>query len=883
VAHDSDEEDRPINSSLKELSQEGVEKLRTLLKPVYAALPENARPFMVKQLLGFEGARANVSPVSTAKVLAGLNDEKRGHPSTTELVALLRGYEEAGVDVTPYLGKLEELLGVQLHDVEGEAEDVKVEHYLGMEKLLGALGGDEGLKKLVSEVREAFENSKVSPPVVATSINTREPSEKGAKGEQSLGQSHSTLDCREWALFYYEQGFCVLPGTEWAYLRQLKERGAPEDEIERRAKSPVVKWKEYQDEKLSLLQVKVWFPPLIPRNILLALGKPSGNVYVLDFDSEEFYKRFAEECIKDVEKRTWVAETGTPGHRHVYLRSKRPLEKFRNRKVFYNGKLALEIRADGQVVVAPPSLHHSGRHYRWITDVKSVPIMEVEDLDALLEQWLSKLGVKPYEDEGCMREVAEGLKGKPYRGEDPPCIKKILEGVEEGRRNESAIRLACYLLNLRRLGPEEVLNELLKWNERNKPPLPPSEIRSVVKSAVKGRYPYGCRSMRDLGFCTPEDRRRCPLRPEFEIVPLKQLVEEAKPLEYICKPLIPKRSLILLAGKAGVGKSFISLHMAHAVASSSKVFDHFEVVEGSKVLIIDEENGPSTYKERVQLMGLNPLDNIDCLSLSGFKLDNSNHLKFLERAIESKGYKLVVLDNWTDLVSKVDENKAVEVSNILSALRRMAYERDCTFILVHHLRKNLPYLVNEIDELRGSSALVNEPDLVYLVQADEATGHRIVKAIKNRHGEELAFRLAFETRDGKLAIKWVGEVERSEVESDVIECAKIIKDYVTQKGTAKRSEIINMCKKLGYSERTADRALRYLADVGVLERPKRGVYRPKKTPVLPVLPEYYNSTGESGKTGTCAVCKKPGGKPHVTDKGVVYLHEECEGKYEGKL
>ena len=878
MAHDSDRENSPINPSLKELSQEGVEKARELLKPIYSGLSEGAKLFAWK-LLGFEGAKGGISPTSIAKILADLDCKDHVDSLRERAATLLRGYQEAGIDATPYLRKLEELLGLQLQGVDEEAKSVEAENTPSMVELIKGLG-DEGFRELLGKLKATFEHFKV-PPSVSKPPNDLDDgkSSDDAHAPQSLRRDPNGADCREWALFYYEQGFCVLPSIEWAYLKQLKERGVPEDEIERRAKSPVVKWKEYQDEKPSLLQVEVWFSSLVARNVLLALGKPSGNVYVLDFDSEELYKRFAEECIKDVERKTWVAETGTPGHRHVYLRSKKPPEKFRNRGVFFNGELALEVKADGRVVVAPPSLHPSGRHYRWLTDVRSTPIMEVEDLDALLEQWLAKLGIEPYEDEGCMREAVEGLKGRPYRGDDPPCIKKILEGVEEGRRNESAIRLACYLLNLRRLGPDEVLNELLKWNERNRPPLPVSEIRSVVKSAVKGRYPYGCRSMRGLGLCTPEDRRRCPLRPELEIIPLKQLVEEAKPLEYVCKPLIPKRSLILLAGKAGVGKSFLCLHIAHAVASSSKVFDHFEVVESSKVLIIDEENSPSTYKERVQLMGLNPLDNIDCLSLSGFKLDNPGHLKFLERAIESKGYKLVVLDNWTDLVSKVDENKAVEVSNILSALRRIAYKHDCIFILVHHLRKNLPYLVNEIDELRGSSALVNEPDLVYLVQADEATGHRIVKTIKNRHGEELAFRLAFETRDGKLTLRWAGEVEKSEVEPDIIECAKVIMDYVRQKGMAKRAEVINVCKKLGYSERTIDRALSYLVGVGALEKPRRGVYRPR-TSVLPVLPEYCSS---SGKTGACAVCKKPGGKPRVTDKGIVYLHEECEGKYEGRL
>jgi len=675
----------------------------------------------------------------------------------------------------------------------------------------------------------------------------------------------SSMEIREWALFYYDQGLCVLPGEMWSVLNEL-----PPDEKKRRAKHPCIKWKNYQRRRSSREQVEEWFPSGVERNIVIATGESSGGLAVLDFDDEEFYKEY----IEGVEHKTWVAKTGSPGHRQVYIRSKKPV---RNRRVFYNGKLVLEVLAEGHVVVAPPSLHPSGRHYEWQTDVRTLPIKEVEDLDSILDEWLSSMGIKPYESEGCMEEFGKRLGDKPYMGEDPPCIKRILEGVEEGRRNESAIRLACYLLRLRRLSPKETLNILFEWNKRNKPPLPDTEIRYVVKSAVKGLYPYGCRSMKELGFCSPEDGYKCPLRPEFKVVPLKQLIEEAKPLEYICGPLLPRRALVLLAGKAGVGKSFLGLHIAHAVASSSKIFDHFDV-KGSKVLIIDEENNPSSYKQRVDAMGLNPLDNIDCINLSGFKLDDHKHLEFLNRILASKGYGLVIMDCWTDLVANVDENKAVQVSNILSALRRMAYERDCTFLLIHHLRKNLPYVVSEIDELRGSSALVNEPDVVYLIQMDEVTGQRIVKTVKARYGSELAFRLTFKTENGKLTIKWAGEVERSEVETNVMECAKIIRDYMALRGTtAKRAEIIKVIQS--FPKRTIDRALSYLVAMGAVERVKRGIYRLKSS----VLPNYYNNN--SGKTGetACAVCGKLGGKPHLTSRGIIYLHDECMDKYEGKL
>jgi len=52
-------------------------------------------------------------------------------------------------------------------------------------------------------------------------------------------------------------------------------------------------------------------------------------------------------------------------------------------------------------------------------------------------------------------------------------------------------------------------------------------------------------------------------------------------------------------------------------------------------------------------------------------------------------------------------------------------------------QENLLYIVGEIDELKGSSVLVNEPDIVYLIQMDDVTGQRIIKTVKahNTYGD----------------------------------------------------------------------------------------------------------------------------------------------------
>jgi len=190
-----------------------------------------------------------------------------------------------------------------------------------------------------------------------------------------------------------------------------------------------------------------------------------------------------------------------------------------------------------------------------------------------------------------------------------------------------------------------------------------------------------------------------------------------------------RRSLILLAGKGGVGKSMIALHIAHAVSNGQRIFDHY-ASEKCKVLIIDQENSLSVYKQRVELLGLNSLDNIDALILQGFRLNDPGHFEFLEENLNRKGYGLVIMNCWTNLVRGIDENKAGEVADILTKLRRLAYRYDATILLIHHLRKNLPYAVEEIDELRGSSVLVNEPDMVYLAYVEKMSGNRIIRRLK---------------------------------------------------------------------------------------------------------------------------------------------------------
>jgi len=93
-------------------------------------------------------------------------------------------------------------------------------------------------------------------------------------------------------------------------------------------------------------------------------------------------------------------------------------------------------------------------------------------------------------EKGWMERIE--YKGKGYSGEDPPCVLFWLSGVDPGKRNEVAIRLASYYRNFVKLDIETTLARMQKWNSGNADPLSETEVENVVRSADKGGYNYSC-------------------------------------------------------------------------------------------------------------------------------------------------------------------------------------------------------------------------------------------------------------------------------------------------------------------------------------------------------------------------------------------------------
>jgi len=196
-----------------------------------------------------------------------------------------------------------------------------------------------------------------------------------------------------------------------------------------------------------------WWPSA---NIGIATGKVSG-FFVLDIDGQDGEETLATWQLEHGRiPDTLTSRTGSGG-RHILFAH--PGVTIRNKVRIAPG---VDIRSDGGFIVAPPSVHGSGRRYAW--EPMSKP-GEAELSPA--PDWLLEM-----------------LEREPRAAATPATDwrKLVSDGVTEGERNSTAARLAGHLLR-RGVDPYVVLELLLTWNlGRCRPPLPAEEVARVVSS-----------------------------------------------------------------------------------------------------------------------------------------------------------------------------------------------------------------------------------------------------------------------------------------------------------------------------------------------------------------------------------------------------------------
>jgi hypothetical protein len=222
------------------------------------------------------------------------------------------------------------------------------------------------------------------------------------------------------------------------------------------AKRPLLAWEGLQHHAPAEWEVRDWYARWPDAGLGFVTGAVSGLV-VLDVDPGHG----GTASLSEIEARegslpdTIEAATGGGG-RHLYFAH--PGGRVGNRAGIAPG---IDLRGDGGMIVAPPSLHPSGQRYRWRPGHAPGEIAL-----APLPGWLQAPPAEP-DRKGHSLDHWRGL---------------VHAGVAEGTRNSTIASLTGHLL-WHGLDPEVVRDLMLCWNRvRCRPPLPDEEVARTVAS-----------------------------------------------------------------------------------------------------------------------------------------------------------------------------------------------------------------------------------------------------------------------------------------------------------------------------------------------------------------------------------------------------------------
>jgi len=260
----------------------------------------------------------------------------------------------------------------------------------------------------------------------------------------------------EEAITYARMGYSVIPVHN--IVNGNCSCGSPR--CKAKGKHPRFKWIAQQKTPHTIAELTEIWERYPNANVGIVTGRVS-NLVVLDIDGEEGLKSLKSVGLpfEDLPISPTVNTGG--GGKHIYYRYPEDSEFATKASVLPK----VDIRGKGGFVVAPPSIHLSGKAYEW---VNGRSIHDIDPIDADLELLFEE-----------SPEVDNSKTGKGTH-----WYERLISGVNEGNRNESATRLAGRYLQ-KGLSQVEVKFLLSSWNTTNIPPLLEEEINQVIKSVMR--------------------------------------------------------------------------------------------------------------------------------------------------------------------------------------------------------------------------------------------------------------------------------------------------------------------------------------------------------------------------------------------------------------
>jgi len=240
------------------------------------------------------------------------------------------------------------------------------------------------------------------------------------------------------------------------------------------SKEPYTKWAHLQKNLATDKDIQTWCKKFPKANVGVACGKKS-NIVVLDFDSIDALAKFEARYGEIPE--TISQTTGRDGGgKHLFFTYPKGVTITNKASGFIE---EVDVRGEGGFAVLAPSIHKTGRAYKWdnvdpiedgIEDLLDIPDMVLRDMIEHVEN--------------------RHRVGPPEAGHQHNTMKKIndwlLFGAKRGERNDACACLAGHFLYHEGGDYERVYDRIYRWNkEANQEPMSDREVEKTCKSIYR--------------------------------------------------------------------------------------------------------------------------------------------------------------------------------------------------------------------------------------------------------------------------------------------------------------------------------------------------------------------------------------------------------------
>ena len=431
------------------------------------------------------------------------------------------------------------------------------------------------------------------------------------------------------ALSYAKRGWRVLP-------------------LQPRAKHPLASLVPHgvKDATCDVERIAAWWGRCPNANIGVATGSASG-IIVVDIDGEAGERslmRLGDGPLPP----TLTAQTGRG--RHLYF-------SLRNGEHVACARLApgLDLKGEGGYVCAAPSIHPSGKRYRFAPGAAS---------PAPLLAWLLRNGEA---ERKAPAHPAPDLAALPL----PQWAKKLIrEGVPKGERSDELWRVLRSCVK-RGISREVIVSMLMDpANGLSEKPREKGEAWLRAEITRAGKKP-------DTG----QQRAR---REGLGSVCMQGIAPSE--ISWLWWPYLAQGKVTALAGDPGIGKSALATWLASALSAGRALPGQAKAHPPINVLMLSAEDGLSdTLKPRLNAMDADQAHVF--ASEKAFTLDEEG-AAMLEAEIEARAASLAEIDPLVAYIgAQLDMHRQNAVRAIMAKLAEIAERRRCAILVIVHLAK----------------------------------------------------------------------------------------------------------------------------------------------------------------------------------------------------